>query len=101
MFYAAFTDGNGIEQSNLYYNYPLFFADTFSPDSKIYAIIEFKVKGKTYKEKQENARKLAINFQHEKMPGLSWGEIVEIQGYFEKIGKRYGLLKEFREEGVC
>ena len=30
----------------------------------------------------------------------TWGEIAESQAYFEKIGKRYGLLKEFRENGI-
>lgn len=30
----------------------------------------------------------------------SYGELAEIQGYFEKQGKRYGLLKEFRENCI-
>lgn len=31
---------------------------------------------------------------------LSWEEIAESQAYFEKIGKRYGLIKEFKENGI-
>lgn len=30
----------------------------------------------------------------------TWGEIAEGQAYFEKIGKRYGLIKEFKENGI-
>lgn len=30
----------------------------------------------------------------------SWGEIAESTAYFEKIGKRYGLIKEFKENGI-
>lgn len=30
----------------------------------------------------------------------SYGEILEWQNYFEKNGKRYGLLREFRENGI-
>ena len=30
----------------------------------------------------------------------SYGELAEDLMYFEKMGKRYGLLKEFRENGI-
>lgn len=30
----------------------------------------------------------------------SYGEILEMQNYFERNGKRYGLLREFRENGI-
>lgn len=28
-------------------------------------------------------------------------EYAEMASYFEKLGKKYGLLKEFRENGIC
>lgn len=31
----------------------------------------------------------------------SWGDIAYWGDYFYKQGKRYGLLKEFRENGIC
>lgn len=31
----------------------------------------------------------------------SWGEIAYFEDYFRKQGKRYGLLTEFRENGIC
>ena len=30
----------------------------------------------------------------------TWGEIAEGQAYFAKLGKRYGLIKEFKENGI-
>ena len=32
---------------------------------------------------------------------LSYGELYYFSNYFEYLGKRYGLLKEFRENGIC
>ena len=31
---------------------------------------------------------------------LSWGDLAYFSNYFETLGKRYGLLKEFRENGI-
>ena len=31
----------------------------------------------------------------------SWGELAKWQDFFETYGKRYGLLREFRENGIC
>lgn len=58
-------------------------------------------KMKTYQERKEAAREQAIEFQltfNER--AYSWGELATLTGYFEKMGKRYGLLKEFRENGI-
>ena len=57
-----------------------------------------------YKKKKEKARQLAINWQK----GLvntgplnrSWAYFVKWAYLFEKIGRKYGLLKEFRDNGV-
>lgn len=50
---------------------------------------------------KERARDKAIMWQL--MFGehnYSWGELFEFSNYFTKIGKRYGLLREFRENGI-
>lgn len=31
----------------------------------------------------------------------SYGELAYYQDYFEKLGRRYGLLREFRENAIC
>lgn len=101
MFYAAFEDGNGTTHSNLYFDRASYFSDTFSPETTVICFIPFIVKGRTYAERKDAARQLAIDFQAAEMPGLSWGEVADIQSYFEKIGSRYGLLTEFRENAIC
>lgn len=30
----------------------------------------------------------------------TWAELAEATTYFEKLGKRYGLIKEFKENGI-
>ena len=61
----------------------------------------FKVKGKTYKEKKENARRLAVDFRAYFAESIfSYGELGYFADIFRKIGKKYGLLKEFEENGL-
>ena len=45
----------------------------------------------------------AISFQESFAAGHAWsyGELAEMQAYFEQQGRRYGLLREFRENGIC
>ena len=80
----------------------IFHRDTFSPQIKNIDILILRVSGETYEEKQENARQLAINWQV-RFSSLDWsyGELSEIASYFERLGKRYGLLKEFKENAIC
>lgn len=55
----------------------------------------------TYQEKKADVREKAINFQQVFFEcDFSYSEIIEYQNYFLKQGKRYGLLKEFRENGI-
>ena len=55
----------------------------------------------TYKEKKENARQFAIEWQQEtSKKALSWGEILEQQENLQKIAKKYGLIKEFKENCI-
>lgn len=56
----------------------------------------------TYQQKKEQAREQAIDWQYETAEqNLSYGELAEAGEYFEKLGRRYGLLQEFRENGIC
>lgn len=55
----------------------------------------------TYQEKKTDVREKAINFQQVFSEcDFSYSEIIKYQDYFQKQGKRYGLLKEFRENGI-
>ena len=55
-----------------------------------------------YYEYKEKARQKAIDWQLDfNNHNYSWGELAEWTNYFYKLGKRYGLLKEFKENGIC
>lgn len=58
------------------------------------------LKGKTYAEKKQEVRDKAIEFQRIDEGGLSYGEYAMIAEYFETYGKRYGLMREFKNEGI-
>ena len=96
---------NGKEIASIYYKnkygFDAWHRETFSPLIENIEVLDFKISGKTYQERKDNARQLAIDWQYN-FSGLtwSWGEITEITSYFEKIGKRYGLLREFRENAI-
>lgn len=55
----------------------------------------------TYAERKNAAREKAMRYQNTITEfNLSWGEMAEWQAMFERLGKRYGLLREFRENGI-
>ena len=55
-----------------------------------------------YYERKEEIRQQAIDYQLDfSNHNYSWSELADWGEYFYKLGKRYGLLKEFRENGIC
>lgn len=57
---------------------------------------------KTYKEKQEALRDFAIEWQYGFGDvNYSWGDLSDWQDFFTEYGKRFGLLREFRENAIC
>lgn len=56
---------------------------------------------KTYQEGKEKARQIAIDWQlNIENTNYSYGELFEFCNYFYKLGRRFGLLKEFRENAI-
>lgn len=56
---------------------------------------------KSYQEKKEAARQEAIDWQlNDSDYPYSWEGLIIIGEYFYKLGKRFGLLREFRENGI-
>lgn len=52
--------------------------------------------------KKEVLRAFAIDWQSNfERENYSWGELAEWQGFFEEYGRKYGLLREFKENGIC
>lgn len=63
--------------------------------------IPFKASGKTYKEKQESVREQAKEYQYIfSFLDMSYSESAVFSSWFEKMGARYGLIKEFRENAI-
>lgn len=73
----------------------------FAPDYTDYFFTDFRIKGKTYKEKKGYALALAIDFSYVDFSGLSLDELNKVREKFYSIGKQYGLLHEFKENGIC
>lgn len=54
-----------------------------------------------YQKRKEAARQEAIDWQEEAAGlRLSWEGLAIATAYFEKLGRRYGLLREFRENCI-
>lgn len=57
---------------------------------------------KTYADYKAETRDRAIQWQYEFAERtISWGELAEETAEWERLGRRYGLLTEFRENGIC
>ena len=56
---------------------------------------------KSYQERKAAAREKAIQWQHDfENHNYSYCELAQWQQYFEKLARRYGLTKEFTENGI-
>ena len=57
---------------------------------------------RTYRIRKKKAREKAIEYQIQASEKcMSYQEIIDNAEKFKKLGKRYGLLTEFRENGIC
>ena len=105
MIFAKVKKADGHTESNLYWYWDALHADTFSPDSDVLFVLPFEIHGKTYAQRKESLRDLAIDFQYNNDGDtdvqLSMGELGDFCDFFERMGRRYGLLREFRENCIC
>lgn len=54
-----------------------------------------------YQKRKERAREKAVQWQLEfSNRNYSYGELAFFQDYFTGLAKRYGLVEEFRENGI-
>lgn len=72
-------------------------------ENNIVCYIPLAVLGRSYQERKNDLREKAIEYQNSwyDFCGFSYGELAIISDFFEKFGRRYGLLKEFRENAIC
>lgn len=55
-----------------------------------------------YQQNKARVRQLAIEYQQQagETP-MTWGECAYWGNKFTNLGRRYGLLREFHENGIC
>lgn len=80
-----------------------YYKDTFSPDCETVFCYDFTTKGKTYNDRKEYVRSFAVDWSNciGMFSDCSWGELALIESEFRRLGKQYGLLKEFRINCIC
>lgn len=55
-----------------------------------------------YQKRKAEVREEAIEWQADfGEHNYSYGELAYYGDYFERLGKRYGLLREFKENAIC
>ena len=55
-----------------------------------------------YQKRKAEVREEAIKWQADfSEHNYSYGELAYYGDYFERLGKRYGLLREFKENAIC
>lgn len=89
-----------------YYSHEHYFKETFFDDAEVVNLIDTTKppQGNSYTERKAVLEQQAIDYQTSFSSDdtiISWGELADIQNYFSRYGKRYGLLKEFHENGIC
>lgn len=102
MFYAKLKQ-DGQTVGNLYHDFQDYVKDTFSPEVETLEIIPLSVHGKNYRERRADLEDKAVLFQHDYFDEdveIDLFDASDIMHWFERMGKRYGLLKEFRENAV-
>ena len=97
MFYANYVQEDGTKVGHLFDSVVEFVRMV---DADPIDIVDFKVSGRTYEEKKESARQVAIDFQNAECGGMFMSEYADAAEWFRTIGRRYGLSAEFEREGV-
>jgi hypothetical protein len=52
------------------------------------------------KKDKARQRAIALHLKTFEQMSVSWYEVIQLQNRIEKIGKQYGLLREFKNNGL-
>lgn len=71
-------------------------------ENNIMYYIPLVISGRCYQDRKNDVRNKAIEYQNTyyEFCNYSYGELSIINGFFEKAGRRYGLLNEFTTNGI-
>lgn len=99
MYYYAITEQNGKKTQGIYTPEELH-AATFSPESEPYII---PLTAGSKEQARERASEILAADQETANSGgnaLTYSEWADLGAFFERIARRFGLVREFRENGV-
>lgn len=97
----AIYEKGGEKVAAVYVSFEEYHKETFSPYYNQLFITDFVLHGMTYKEKKAAAVSLAIDLQNVLSDvSVSWLELAIIGDNLKRIAQRYGLVKEFQENGI-
>ena len=100
MFFAKYITNNQ-ERAELYHSWEQYHHDTWNPLTKPIHLIDFRISGNDYKTRKQALQDIAIEWSNCDSSGLYMSELNAIYDWFSTNAKRYGLLREFQENGVC
>lgn len=104
MFYAKITAPNAQPLEMLIdtaADFDIYYSASFNPDCTVTRFNFDLPSGGSYAERKAKAEQIAIDWSYAVGDtALSYGEHAAIDEFFERIGRKYGLLREFRENGI-
>ena len=108
MIHITFTDGSNpyilTDESHLYkwlYNYVLEL-NKIADGAIFFVTATGTTRRKTYQKAKEAARLFAIDAQNIiSENNFSYGEIADISDTLHALGRRFGLVREFKENCIC
>lgn len=95
-------DDTNIEYSGVVYSYPELYEATYNPMVEWQIVVLDIVSGKTYAEKKAFVHDLAVEWSH--ISGeveMCYYDLCEIDEWFRKYGRRFGLMEGFKENCIC
>lgn len=101
MIYAIYKDRNDLK-SDFMSNQEFIQKFLFSADATLIKFIDLSISEKDYTSRKNHVRDIAMNFQDLFIDGfnMSYGDLFRFSAYFEKQAKKYGLVHEFKENGI-
>lgn len=69
--------------------------------AKAFYVLERAARPRTYAEKKDALRSFAIDWQHATGDfDMSMSDVIDWCEFFEEYGRKYGLIREFRENAI-
>ena len=85
----------------LYFSLQEFYNEDWNPCHRCAEAVALQIKGRSYRERKNSLRDIAIQAQRLDVGGLYWSDVAALGDWFEENGRKYGLLREFHENAIC